>query len=88
MKQLERSAIKEKVIEIIMENTDLEKSKIKEESQFNTDIILDSLSFAEMLMECEEQFDLEIPMEDANNFKAVKNIIDYLYEKQGKENGS
>ena len=76
-----RDAIKEKVINMIAENAEIDKDSITEESVFNVDIVLDSLDFAEMLMECEEAFDVEIPIEDATNFKKVKDLIDYLVEK-------
>lgn len=82
---MSREIIKSKIITMIAESTELDTNVIKEESAFNTDIILDSLTFAEMLMECEEEFDIEIPMEDANNFKTVKDLIDYLASK--KSNG-
>jgi len=67
---------------MIADAAELEKESITEKSQFNTDIILDSLSFAEMLMECEEEFDIDIPMEDALNFKKVKDLVDYLHAKK------
>ena len=76
-----REKIKNKVINMIAENTEMDKASISEESVFNQDIVLDSLSFAEMLMECEEEFDIEIPMEDAANFRTVKDLIDYLVAK-------
>ena len=67
---------------MIAEAAELDKESITEKSQFNTDIVLDSLTFAEMLMECEEEFDIDIPMEDALDFKTVKDLVDYLYAKK------
>ena len=76
-----REYIKSKVIDMIAENTEIDKDSISEKSTFNVDIILDSLSFAELLMGCEEVFDIEIPMEDASDFKTVNDLIDYLVKK-------
>lgn len=67
---------------MIASAAELEKDSITEKSQFNSDIILESLTFAELLMECEEEFDLDIPMEDALDFKTVKDLVDYLYMKK------
>jgi len=82
-----RSSIQAKVINMIAEAAELEQNSITEKSQFNTDIILNSLTFAEMLMDCEEEFDIDIPMEDALNFKSVKDLVDYLHAKKAKSGG-
>jgi len=78
MSTVSKDAIRAKIVEMICENTDLKAEQIKDTSEFNKDIILDSLSFAEMLMELEEEFDVEIPMEEANNFKLLSDLVGYL----------
>lgn len=47
------------------------------------DLGADSLDTVELVMAFEEEFDTEIPDEDAENIKTVKDVIDYIESKQG-----
>ena len=76
--------VKSEIIKMIAEHTDLKIEEIKETSVFNKDIILDSLTFAEMLMDCEDVFGVEIPVEDAGSLSSVGDLINYVESKIAK----
>ncbi len=71
----------EKVISLISEKSGIDSSNIKRTSQINVDIVLDSLSYAELLMDCEDICKIDIPLEDAANFKTVEDILTYIQKK-------
>ncbi len=74
----ERSEIQSKVIAIIVEQLGIEESDIKEESNFIDDLGADSLDTVELVMAFEEEFDLEIPDEEAEKITTVKEAIDHV----------
>ena len=68
----------EKVTEIIIDKLGVDKSKITLEAKFIDDLGADSLDTVELIMQFEEEFNLEIPDEQAENITTVKNSIDYI----------
>ena len=77
-------AISSKVKDIIMEQLGIDDpAKIKPEASFIDDLGADSLDIVELVMAMEEEFDLEIPDEDAEKLKTVQDVASYL-EKKGK----
>ncbi|RBP41132.1 acyl carrier protein [Garciella nitratireducens DSM 15102] len=68
----------EKVKEIIVEQLDVESEDVVLEASFIDDLQADSLDVVEMIMAFEEEFDLEIPDEDAEKIKTVKDVVEYL----------
>ena len=52
-----------------------------DEAQVTEDLGADSLDTVELIMAFEEEFDVEIPDEDAQNIKTVKDVIDYIQAK-------
>ena len=72
----------DKVREIIVEQLGVEPDQVKPESNFRrTDLGADSLDTVELIMAFEEEFDVEIPDEDAQKIKTVKDVIDYINAK-------
>ena len=57
---------------------------ITKKASFYKDLGLDSLDFAEMVMEVEQRFNVEIPSMEAENILTVQNAIDYLQKYQQK----
>jgi acyl carrier protein len=49
------------------------------------DLGADSLDIVELVMKFEEDFELDIPDEDAENIKTVKDAVDYIEKKKGKD---
>lgn len=77
------SGIAEKVKKIIVEQLGVEEANVKPEASLIDDLGADSLDTVELVMAFEEEFDTEIPDEDAENIKTVKDVIDYIESKQG-----
>ena len=71
----------DKVKEIIVEQLGVEADQIKPESNFVDDLGADSLDTVELIMAFEEEFDVEIPDEDAQKIKTVKDVIEYIESK-------
>jgi acyl carrier protein len=74
-------ATEDKVKEIIVDQLGVEADQVKPEASFIDDLGADSLDTVELVMAFEEEFDLEIPDEDAEKIKTVGNAIDYIKSK-------
>ncbi len=71
----------EVVRNVIVEIKDIPEEEIQLESKFDEDLEADSLDIVEMLMLLEEKFGIQIPEEDAEKMKTVKNVVDYIEAK-------
>ena len=76
------SAIYDKVKGIIVEQLSAEEEDIKMEATFVDDLGADSLDIVELVMALEEEFDLEIPDEDAEKIKTVGDAVKYIEDKE------
>ena len=70
-----------KVTEIIIDKLGVEESKINNDSKFINDLGADSLDTVELIMQFEEEFNIEIPDEDAETITTVGKAIDYIESK-------
>jgi len=68
----------EKVIEVVVDQLDCDAAEVKEDSKFIEDLGADSLDVVELVMALEEEFDIEIPDEDAEGILTVKDALDYI----------
>jgi len=68
----------DKVKKIIVDQLGVDESKITENSSFVDDLGADSLDIVELIMAFEEEFDVEIPDEDAEKIKTVGDAVKYL----------
>ncbi|HCA40273.1 MAG TPA: acyl carrier protein [Aminobacterium sp.] len=71
--------------EIIMDRLDVEDGQIVLEASFVEDLGADSLDIVELIMGIEEEFDIEIPDEDAEKLTSVGEAMKYTLEKLGVE---
>ncbi|SHH96554.1 acyl carrier protein [Sporanaerobacter acetigenes] len=72
----------EKVRGIIAEQLEIEEvESIKPEASIMNDLEADSLDAVEVMMGIEDEFDIEIPEEDAEKFKNIKDIVEYVESK-------
>ena len=71
----------EKVKKIIEEQLGVEGDKIQENASFIDDLGADSLDIVELVMAMEEEYDIEIPDEDAEKLKTVGDVNSYLKNK-------
>ncbi len=76
-------AIRPKLKEIIVEQLAVDPERVKAEASFIDDLGADSLDIVELVMAMEEEFDLEIPDEDAEKLRTVLDVQNYL-ESKGK----
>jgi len=76
-------AVADKVVDIIVEQLNVDKDKVVPEASFIDDLGADSLDLVELIMAMEEEFDVEIPDEEAEKITTVKAAIDYVNKVQG-----
>ena len=72
--------IEDRVVNIIVEQLGVEKSKIKPSASFVEDLGADSLDTVELVMALEEEFETEIPDQDAEKIATVEDVIKYIKE--------
>lgn len=70
--------VAEKVIAIVSEQLSVDKAEISKETSFVNDLGADSLDTVELVMELEDEFDMNIPDEDAEKLQTVGSAIDYI----------
>jgi len=68
----------EKVKDIIIEQLDVQADQVTADASFIEDLGADSLDTVELVMALEENFDIEIPDEDAEKIKTVRDAVDYI----------
>ncbi|MBC7345608.1 MAG: acyl carrier protein [Clostridia bacterium] len=74
----------EKVRDIVVEQLGVDEDEVTMETSFE-DLNADSLDIVELIMALEEEFDLEIPDEDAEKLTTVSAAVEYIKEKTGKQ---
>jgi acyl carrier protein len=70
----------EKVKEIIVEQLGVDEEEVTIQASFVDDLGADSLDIVELVMALEEEFDLEIPDEDAEKIRTVGDAVNYIKE--------
>lgn len=73
---------REKFKEIIVDRLGVDPNEITDEASFIDDLGADSLDTVELIMAFEEEFDLEIPDEDAEQLTSVGKALAYLEKKK------
>jgi acyl carrier protein len=77
------SSVDERVTKIVVEQLSVDEGEVKNESAFVDDLGADSLDTVELVMALEEEFDCEIPDEEAEKITTVQQAIDYVNSKLG-----
>ncbi|AZO95339.1 acyl carrier protein [Iocasia frigidifontis] len=72
--------ILQKVIDIVVEELAVDSEEVTPEASFIDDLGADSLDVVELVMAFEEEFDIEIPDEEAENIQTVQDAVDYIEE--------
>ncbi|WP_099860726.1 acyl carrier protein [Pasteurella multocida] len=75
-------SIEERVKKIIVEQLGVKEDEVKPEASFVEDLGADSLDTVELVMALEEEFDIEIPDEEAEKITTVQSTIDYVQNNQ------
>jgi acyl carrier protein len=74
--------VAERVKQIIVEQLGVDESQVDPSASFVDDLGADSLDIVELVMAFEEAFDLDIPDEEAEKIKTVKDAVDYIEAKK------
>lgn len=75
---MDKSAMQSKVVDIIANQLGVDKGIITPDANVVDDLGADSLDVVELVMALEEAFNLEIPDEEAEKIRTVKDILDYM----------
>lgn len=70
-----------KIKEVIVEQLGVDAERVRSEASFIDDLGADSLDIVELVMAMEEEFDIEIPDEEAEKLKTVNDVVSYLQTK-------
>jgi acyl carrier protein len=71
-------SVEERVIEIVCENLGVNKEQVTRSTSFADDMGADSLDIVELVMELEEEFDINIPDEQAEKIKTVGEAVEHI----------
>ena len=71
-------SVEERVQKIVCEQLGVSQEEAKLEASFIDDLGADSLDTVELVMAFEEEFEIEIPDEEAEGIQTVKNAVDYI----------
>jgi len=74
----EMSTVEERVKKIVVEQLGVKEEEVSSESSFVDDLGADSLDTVELVMALEEEFETEIPDEDAEKITTVQQATDYI----------
>ena len=72
------SSIEDRVVKMVAEQLGVKEEEVKLESSFVDDLGADSLDTVELIMALEEEFDTEIPDEEAEKITTVQEAINYI----------
>ena len=81
-------SVQDKVQSIIVEQLGVETDDVTAAASFTDDLGADSLDIVELVMAFEEEFDLEIPDDEAEKISTVQSAIDYIAEHAAKSDGN
>ena len=76
------SSIEQQVKAIVAEQLGVKEEEVTNDASFVDDLGADSLDTVELVMRFEEEFDIEIPDEDAEKIQSVRDAISYITERR------
>jgi len=72
------STVEERVKKIVVEQLGVKEEEVSNESSFVDDLGADSLDTVELVMALEEEFECEIPDEEAEKIRTVQDVVNYI----------
>ena len=75
---MDKAEITKKVIEIICAQLEVTPDQVKPGASFTEDLKADSLAVVELVLQLEETFKIEIPDEDTEQIKTVKDVTEFI----------
>ena len=82
---MDSAAVKEKVTDIICQKLDVAREKVSMETKFSEDLGADSLDQAELVMEFEDEFDINISDDAETKIKTVGDTVKFIEEQLSKK---
>jgi acyl carrier protein len=82
--QIKMSSVEQQVKAIVAEQLGVKAEQVTSAASFVDDLGADSLDTVELVMALEEEFEIEIPDEDAEKITTVQQAIDYISERRNK----
>lgn len=79
-------AVAQKVKEIVAQQLGVNEEQVTDEASFKDDLNADSLDIVELVMAFEEEFEIDIPDDDAEKVTTVGSAISYIEAKKGGAN--
>ena len=76
-------SIEARVKDIIVDQLGVNADQVTPEAKFVEDLGADSLDTVELVMAFEEEFEIEVPDEEAEKLQAVEDVIKYITSQQG-----
>lgn len=73
--------IHQTITEILVDKLGLAETEVTTDANFIKDLGIDSLDYAELIMEFEQAFDLKIPDNDAENLATINQAVEYIRQK-------
>lgn len=73
--------VKKKIASILIEKLGIPESEITPDASFVKDLGIDSLDYAELVMEFEQVFDIKIPDDDAEKMQTIGDAVSYIESK-------
>ncbi|WP_019138136.1 MULTISPECIES: acyl carrier protein [Peptoniphilus] len=70
--------MKDRILQIIAEQFNIDKDELKEDMNFQDDLNADSIELVELVMTIEEEFETEVSEEDLERLKTIGDVIDYV----------
>ncbi|MBR2020654.1 MAG: acyl carrier protein [Clostridia bacterium] len=67
---------------ILVDELQLDPDEITPESELANDLGINSIELADLVMSCEDQFDIEIEDDDIHKFITIQDVVNYLEKKQ------
>ena len=82
---MNRTEIETRVKKIVVEQLGVKGDEVTVDASFVDDLGADSLDTVELVMALEEEFETEIPDEDAEKIITIKDAVNYILDRMGKE---
>ena len=70
-----------KIKSVVVDKLGVKPEQVTDDANFIDDLGADSLDLVELVMALEDEFDMEIPDEDAEKLKTVKTVLEYVQSK-------
>ena len=71
----------EQLQSLLVNKFEYDKDQITLDTQLSTDLGLNSVELAELIVACEEEFEIEINDEDIHDFTTIRDVVEYLEKK-------